>query len=69
MAVPAFTLRYAPPEVIKHMVKHGRNNRPMRVLPSLDMWSLGCLAHEMYTGLKVFGDEMSNEEVRTYLGS
>jgi serine/threonine protein kinase len=58
-----YTLRYAAPEVIKAAAA-GAASTVRRC--SSDMWSLGVMAYELYTGERLFGD-MSNEQVAATL--
>jgi serine/threonine protein kinase len=58
-----YTLRYAAPEVIKALAA-GAATTVRRC--SSDMWSLGVMAYELYTGERLFGD-MSNEQVAATL--
>jgi serine/threonine protein kinase len=58
-----YTLRYAAPEVIKAAAA-GAETTVRRC--SSDMWSLGVMAYELYTGERLFGD-MSNEQVAATL--
>jgi serine/threonine protein kinase len=58
-----YTLRYAAPEVIKAAAA-GAETTARRC--SSDMWSLGVMAYELYTGERLFGD-MSNEQVAATL--
>jgi serine/threonine protein kinase len=58
-----YTLRYAAPEVIKTAAA-GATTTVRRC--ASDMWSLGVMAYELYTGERLFGD-MSNAQVAATL--
>lgn len=60
MAPTGFSLHYAAPEVIRSW-KNGE--RSVMATESLDAWSLGVLAIEIFTGDAAFDNTQSKEEV------
>ncbi|KAK3270534.1 hypothetical protein CYMTET_21071 [Cymbomonas tetramitiformis] len=56
-----YTLRYAAPEVVRGALA-GSGEVAARE-PAADMWSAGVMMFELYTGRRLFGDDVGDEEV------
>ncbi|KAK3268131.1 hypothetical protein CYMTET_23350, partial [Cymbomonas tetramitiformis] len=55
-----YTLRYAAPEVIRAALE---GHEVAAREPAADLWSAGVMMFELYTGRRLFGEEVADEEV------
>ena len=62
----SYTLRYAAPEVLQ-AVMQGKQDVVRD--PAMDMWSVGVVIYEIYTGKRLFDPELSNQAVAALLAS
>ncbi|KAK3286918.1 hypothetical protein CYMTET_5551 [Cymbomonas tetramitiformis] len=63
-ATVEYTLRYAAPEVVK-LALQGQKTAPRN--PALDMWSAGVVMYEVYTGQRLFDEQISDQQVMAEL--
>jgi eukaryotic-like serine/threonine-protein kinase len=60
-AHPGFSLRYAAPEVVKATFRE--NRRTMRATTTLDVWSVGVIALELFSGRPALAIFQGQEQV------
>jgi serine/threonine protein kinase len=58
--------RYCAPEVLLHLLSGATT---IQRVAAHDMWSVGVVMYELYTGRRLFGEVMTDEDVKTILCS
>ena len=60
-----FSLMYAAPEVLRACYREGQ--KAVMAAPALDVWSLGIIAVELFSGGPAFGAFTTAEQVRKHI--